>query len=63
MIADQFKEEDWERIVHALKSYVIREEEVLKSQNLGDREWQELISYSHLAADIELFILPMKRKT
>ena len=56
-------EEDWQRIIHALKSYVIREEETLKTQNVGDREWQELISYSSLAADIELFILPMRKTT
>ena len=56
-------EEDWQRIIHALKSYVIREEETLKTQNVGDREWQELISYSSLAADIELFILPLKCQT
>ena len=55
----KFSVENWSRIVHALKSYVISEETTLRTQNVGDREWQELNDYSGLARDIELFILPL----
>ena len=55
----KFSVENWSRIVHALKSYVISEETTLRTQNVGDREWQELNDYSGLARDIELFVLPL----
>ena len=55
----KFSVENWSRIVHALKSYVISEETTLRTQNVGDREWQELSDYSGLARDIELFVLPL----
>ena len=54
----KFRVENWSRIVHALKSYVISEEATLRTQNVGDREWQELSDYSGLARDIEFFVLP-----
>ena len=50
-------EESWEMIVLALRDYVIRKEEVLKTQNAGDREWQELSDFSALATDIENYVL------
>ena len=55
----KFSVENWRRIVHALQSYVIAEEANLRTQNIGDREWQELSEYSGLARDIELFVLPL----
>ena len=62
IINAKFSVEDWERIVHALQSYVIANEELLKQRNCGDREWDNLLSYSTLAKDLELFVLPMEKK-
>ena len=62
IVNGKFSVEDWERIVHALQSYVIATEEILKQHNCGDREWDNLASYSALAKDIELFVLPMEKK-
>ena len=53
----QFATTDWLRIIQALKFYVIVEEETLRKQNVGDREWQELEEYSTLAKDIELYVI------
>ena len=59
--ADQFvasfSQEDWRRIVHALQTYVINEEEILTTQNVGDREWDRIAAYGVLANDINLYVL------
>ena len=55
-----FKEEDWSNIVHALRSYVICEEEKLMKQNVGDREWDNLEKFSILANDIEFYVIGVK---
>lgn len=55
----KFGTEDWSRIVHALKSYVITQEEVIRTKNVGDREWQELGEYSTIARDIEYYIISL----
>ena len=55
----RFSTEDWSRIVHALKSYVITQEEVIRTKNVGDREWQELEEYSTIARDIEYYIISL----
>ena len=55
----KFSVEDWSRIVHALKSYVITQEEVIRTKNVGDREWQELEEYSTIARDIEYYIISL----
>ena len=60
IISAKLSAEDWEKILHALQSYVIHTEEVLKQHNCGDREWDNLSDYSKLAKDIELYVLPMK---
>ena len=52
-----FSTEDWQRIVHALQSYVITEETSLSTQNVGDREWDRLAAYDVLANDINLYVL------
>ncbi len=52
-----FSTNDWTRILFALQTYVINQESVLSKQNVGDREWQELESYTSLINDIELYIL------
>ena len=52
-----FSKEDWQRIVHALQSYVINEEASLSTQNVGDREWDRLAAYDVLANDINLYVL------
>ena len=52
-----FSTEDWQRIVHALQSYVINEETSLSTQNVGDREWDRLAAYDVLANDINLYVL------
>ena len=57
----QLSSKDWLHIVHALKSYVILEEETLRKRNVGDREWQELEEYSALARDIEYYILSIDK--
>ena len=61
MLVDQFvasfSQEDWRRIVHALQTYVINEEEILTTQNVGDREWDRVAAYNVLANDINLYVL------
>ena len=52
-----FSSDDWSRILFALQTYVINQEQVLSKQNVGDREWQELESYTSLINDIEIYIL------
>ncbi len=48
----------WKLVHHALTSYVIDREEQLRTQNVGDREWNELFDYNDIIRDIELHILP-----
>ena len=55
----KFSTEDWLRIIQALKSYVITQEEVLRTKNVGDREWQELEEYSTIARDIEYYVISL----
>ena len=57
----RFITEDWIRIIQALKSYVISQEEVLRNKNVGDREWQELEQYSTIARDIEYYIISLDK--
>lgn len=52
-----FSSNDWSRILFALQTYVINQEYVLSKQNVGDREWEELESYTSLINDIEIYIL------
>jgi hypothetical protein len=52
-----FSQEDWRRVVHALQTYVINEEESLSTQNVGDREWDRVAAYGVLANDINLYVL------
>ena len=52
-----FSSDDWSRILFALQTYVINQEQVLSKQKVGDREWQELESYTSLINDIEIYIL------
>ena len=52
-----FSKEDWQRIVHALQTYVITEEASLSTQNVGDKEWNRLAAYDVLANDINLYVL------
>ena len=49
--------DDWEKIVFALQSYVIDEEEKLVRKNAGDSEWTALTDYEILIRDIQLYIL------
>lgn len=56
----EFTNGDWKRILHALQTYVIREEASLSTQNCGDREWTELGIYSALARDVEYYIISNK---
>ena len=56
-----FSVEDWRTIVHALKTYVISEEEALKKQNVGDREWEALNRQKDIIGHIELYVLPGER--
>ncbi len=55
----RFITEDWLLIIQALKSYVISQEEVLRTKNVGDREWQELEQYSTIARDIEYYVISL----
>ena len=48
----------WKLIHHALTSYVIDRENQLRTENVGDREWNELFDYNDIIRDIELHILP-----
>ena len=48
----------WKLIRHALTSYVIEREEQLRTENVGDKEWNELFDYNDIIRDIELHILP-----
>ena len=48
---------DWELILHALQCYVIQREEFLSTQNVGDREWNELAEYNKLITDIQVYRL------
>ena len=48
----------WKLIHHALTSYVIERENQLRTENVGDREWNELFDYNDIINDIELHILP-----
>ena len=57
----KFSTEDWLRIIQALKSYVINQEEVLRTKNVGDREWQELEEYSTIARDIEYYVISLDK--
>jgi hypothetical protein len=52
-----FSTNDWSRILFALQTYVINQEYVLSKQNVGDREWEELESYTSLINDIEMYVL------
>ena len=52
-----FSTNDWSRILFALQTYVINQEYVLSKQNVGDREWEELESYTALINDIEVYVL------
>lgn len=56
-IATQFSISDWRRIKNALMTYVIIQEDKLKSQNVGDREWDELEEYNTLIRDIDIYVL------
>ena len=58
LLNGSFSVEDWRTIIHALKTYVISEEEALKSQNVGDREWEALNRQKDIIGHIELYILP-----
>ena len=48
----------WKLIHHALTTYVIDRENQLRTENVGDREWNELFDYNDIINDIELHILP-----
>ena len=48
----------WKLIHHALTSYVIERENRLRTENVGDKEWNELFDYNDIIKDIELHILP-----
>ena len=50
---------DWERIVRIIYDDITTREELLMSQNAGDREWEEIRSDEAIARDIETFILPI----
>ena len=58
LLNGSFSVEDWGLIVHSLKTYVIREEAVLKTQNVGDREWEALNRHKDIIGHIELYVLP-----
>ena len=47
----------WKLIHHALTSYVIDRENQLRTENVGDREWNELFDYQDIIRDIELHII------
>ena len=55
----RFSIKTWSRIVHALETYCITEEQALKQKNVGDREWQELSEYEDISRYITMFILPL----
>ena len=49
----KFGTEDWSRIVNAIKSYVITQEEDIRTKNVGERASQELREYCTIARDSE----------
>ena len=49
-------DQDWGRIVFALKSHIIIDEWSLQQDNHGDREWQELNEMETLMKNIELYV-------
>ena len=61
LLNGSFSVEDWRILVHALKTYVIAEEEALKKQNAGDREWNQISHYNDIIGHIELYVLPGER--
>lgn len=63
MINAKFDKEDWARIINALQTYVIVEEEALKSRNVGDKEWNALVEYETLIRDIQFYIIGQEDKT
>ena len=54
---------DWERIVEIIYDDITTREELLSTQNVGDREWGKLANDEAIAKDIETFILPMETNT
>ena len=58
LLVGRYNVQTWKLVVHALKSYVIDREQQLRTDNVGDREWQELSDLNDIITDIELYILP-----
>ena len=50
---------DWQRIVEIIYDDITTREELLSTQNAGDREWEKLQNDEAIARDIETFILPI----
>ena len=61
LLNGSFSVEDWGTIVHALKTYVISQEDVLKTQNASDREWNAIERQKDIIRHIELYVLPGER--
>ena len=58
LLSVRYSKRVWRLIHHALTSYVIERENQLRTENVGDREWNELFDYNDIIKDIELHILP-----
>jgi len=58
LLAGRYSERTWKLIVHALRSYATDREQQLRTENVGDREWNELFDLNDIITDIELYILP-----
>ena len=57
-LSNRYSPQDWDRIKTAIQFYIDCETENLSSQNVGDREWDELECYKMILNDLIFFTLP-----
>ena len=55
--------EDWELVVESLRNYCADQEEILSTENVGDKPYNLIARISAIADDIDVFIIPMDRCT
>ena len=53
--------EDWELIVETLRVYVGDQEDIISTENVGDKPYNLLARIHAIANDIDVFIIPMDR--
>ena len=58
LIPGHFNSTQWHKIAMSLEYYIKTHEDLLKKQNAGDREWQELSDIRAIMNDILMFVIP-----